>query len=193
MVDIHGPLQTRGETRCPGRVSISCLDQSRLFLHLLIFAWKGPIGLFPQISPENVLVLNCCLVMMFHELVWFSFQRPFYHTCILKLFSRASHRGSITLLHHWCLQTNPAGPSAGMWCHGFVSSSLWENNTKQGIIQYICIGILNNICITFHFKTLIWFISCLLWSSFQFIFLIWRRYEYSMIHYYLEDTKRYVF
>ena len=24
-VDIHGPLQTRGETRCPGGVSVSCL------------------------------------------------------------------------------------------------------------------------------------------------------------------------
>ena len=25
MVDIHGPLQTRGETLCPGGVSVSCL------------------------------------------------------------------------------------------------------------------------------------------------------------------------
>ena len=25
MVDIHGPLKTRGETRCPGGVSVSCL------------------------------------------------------------------------------------------------------------------------------------------------------------------------
>ena len=24
-MDIHGPLQTRGETRCPGGVSVSCL------------------------------------------------------------------------------------------------------------------------------------------------------------------------
>ena len=24
MVDIYGPLQTRGETRCPGEVSVSC-------------------------------------------------------------------------------------------------------------------------------------------------------------------------
>ena len=25
MVDIHGPLQTRGDTRCPEGVSVSCL------------------------------------------------------------------------------------------------------------------------------------------------------------------------
>ena len=25
-MDIHGPLQTRGETRCPGGVSVSCLE-----------------------------------------------------------------------------------------------------------------------------------------------------------------------
>ena len=30
-LDIHGPLQTRGETRCPGGVSVSCLASHYMF------------------------------------------------------------------------------------------------------------------------------------------------------------------
>ena len=35
IVDIHGPLQTRGETNCPGGVSVSCFKVLKLdWLHI---------------------------------------------------------------------------------------------------------------------------------------------------------------
>ena len=46
-LDIHGPLQTRGETRCPGGVSVSCLASRTC--NKSVYIWRLDTGRGPTL------------------------------------------------------------------------------------------------------------------------------------------------
>ena len=48
-VDIHGPLQTRGETRCPGGVSVSCLASMNARDTTKVYIWRLDTGCGPTL------------------------------------------------------------------------------------------------------------------------------------------------